>query len=139
VHGSNRSNFRRSTFRLKIQLLILKKTLQRNLSWLQIAFSSSAILKETPSGERSSLTLESKMCLKDLPMRQRPVKLPYLRLTFSSFSKPLQQDITFRHIRDISCHVLYLLTDVSWTVGTDYRYLESCIQHCIIREPDPWR
>jgi hypothetical protein len=46
------------------------------------------ILKERLSGDRSSLTLdsESEMCHEDLPMRQRPVKSPGLRLTFSSSS-----------------------------------------------------
>jgi hypothetical protein len=40
-------------------------------------------------GGRSSLTSESEseMCREDLPMRQRPVKSPSLRLTFSSSSE----------------------------------------------------
>jgi nitrate reductase NapE component len=47
------------------------------------------ILKETPSGGRSSLTSgsASEMFLEDLPMRQRSVKSPGLRLTFSSSSE----------------------------------------------------
>jgi hypothetical protein len=45
-------------------------------------------LKERLSGDRSSLTseLESEIFLEDLPMRQRPVKLPGLRLTSLSSS-----------------------------------------------------
>jgi hypothetical protein len=41
-------------------------------------------LKERLSGDRSSLTSESEIFLEDLPMRQRPVKSPGLRLTSSS-------------------------------------------------------
>jgi hypothetical protein len=42
--------------------------------------------KERPSRDESSLTLEleSEMCRDDLPMRQRPVKSPVLRLGCSS-------------------------------------------------------
>jgi hypothetical protein len=76
AHSSSRFNF-----------LFSQKTLQSNLSWLQRAFSSSMTLKERPSGDRSSLTSESEMCCKDLPMRQRPVKSLGLRLTFSSSSE----------------------------------------------------
>jgi hypothetical protein len=36
--------------------------------------------KERPSGDESSLTSESEICHDDLPMRQRPVKSPVLRL-----------------------------------------------------------
>jgi hypothetical protein len=89
VRGSKRSNFRRNTFHLKIQLFILTKTLQSNLSWLQRAFSSSVTYKERPSGDESSLTSESEseMCREALPMRQRPVKSHVLRLRFSSSSE----------------------------------------------------
>jgi hypothetical protein len=41
-------------------------------------------LKERLSEDISSLISESKMFLKDLPIRQRPVKSSCLRLTFSS-------------------------------------------------------
>jgi hypothetical protein len=89
VHGSKRSNFRRGTFKFKIQFLILTKTFESNLSWLQRAFSSSVTLKERLLGFESSLTSksESKMCHKDLTMRQRLVKLSGLCLTFSSSSE----------------------------------------------------
>jgi hypothetical protein len=45
--------------------------------------------KERLSGDGSSLTseLESEMFLEDLPMRQRPVKSPFLNLGFSSSSE----------------------------------------------------
>jgi hypothetical protein len=52
--------------------------MQRNLSSLLKAFSSSANLKERLSKE----TL-----LEDLPMSQRSVKLPFLQLSFSSSSE----------------------------------------------------
>jgi hypothetical protein len=78
----------------KIQLFVLTKTLQNNLSRLHKAFSSSTILKERLSGDKSSLISESKseleMLLEDLPMRQRTVKLHCLRLTFS-FSSELEE------------------------------------------------
>jgi fatty acid desaturase len=47
------------------------------------------ILKETLSGDRSSLTSESEseMFLEDLPLRKRPVKSPFLDLAFSSSSE----------------------------------------------------
>jgi hypothetical protein len=46
-------------------------------------------LKERLSRDESSLTSESEleMCREDLPMRQRLVKLPVLRLGFSSSSE----------------------------------------------------
>jgi hypothetical protein len=51
--------------------------------------SSSTTLKERLSNDRSSLTSESesKTFLEDLPMRQRPVKSPFLQLGFSSSSE----------------------------------------------------
>jgi hypothetical protein len=52
-----------------------------------MAFSSLAILKETLSGDRSSLISESEMFLEDLPMRQRPVKSPFFHFGFSSSSE----------------------------------------------------
>jgi hypothetical protein len=63
--------------------------LQNNLSWLQRVFSRSTILKETLSGDRSSLTSESEseMFLEDLPTRQRLVKSSFLDLGFSSSSE----------------------------------------------------
>jgi hypothetical protein len=44
-------------------------------------------LKERLSGDRPSLTSKSEIFLEDLPMRQRPVKSPYLCLSFSSSSE----------------------------------------------------
>jgi hypothetical protein len=65
--------------------------------------------KERPSEDESSLTSESesKMCHNDLPMRQRPVKSPILRLGFSSSSEleesSLEKSRLLRaaHARDI--------------------------------------
>jgi hypothetical protein len=86
VHKLKRSNFRKRTFKFKIKLLVFTKNLAKQLILDARAFSSSMTLKEKPSGDRSSLTSESEleMFLKDLPMRQRPVKSPCLCLTFSS-------------------------------------------------------
>jgi hypothetical protein len=73
----------------RFNFLFSQKTRQSILSWLQETFSSSTTLKQRLSGDRYSLTseLESKMFLKDLPMRQRPVKSPCLCLTISSSSE----------------------------------------------------
>jgi hypothetical protein len=72
-------------------------------------FLSSAIRKERLSGDESSLTSESdlEMCHDDLPMRQRPVKSPVLRLGLSSSSEleesSLEKSRSLRaaHARDI--------------------------------------
>jgi hypothetical protein len=79
----------KSIFKFKIQLLVLAKTLAKQLVLVAQSILSSATLKERPSGNRSSLTLklESEMFLEDLAMRQRPVKLPFLDLGFSSSSQ----------------------------------------------------
>jgi hypothetical protein len=71
------------------RVLYIRPSKMLNLSWLQRAFSSSATHKERPSGDESSLTSESEseMCRDDLPMRQRPVKSPVLRLGLSSSSE----------------------------------------------------
>jgi hypothetical protein len=61
--------------------------MQRNLPWLHKAFSSSATLKERFLKDRSSLTLESESFHEDLPMRQRPMKSPFLHLGFLSSSE----------------------------------------------------
>jgi hypothetical protein len=94
-HSYHRARDRREAFteealsRSRFNFLFSRKTLQSNLPWLQRAFSRSTTLKERPSGDRSSLTSksESEMCQENLPMMQRPVKLPDLRLTFSSSSE----------------------------------------------------
>jgi hypothetical protein len=73
----------------RFNLLFSRKILQSSLSWLQRAFSSSTTLEERLSGDESSLTSksESEMCRDNLPMRQRPVKSPVLRLGLSSSSE----------------------------------------------------
>jgi hypothetical protein len=91
----------------RFNFLFSRKTLQSNLTWLHKAFLSSATHKERPSGNRSSLTLESELCQEDLPIRQRPVKLSGLHLTFSSSSEleesSLEKSRSLRaaHARDI--------------------------------------
>jgi hypothetical protein len=42
----------------RLSFLFSQITLQSNLSWLQMAFSSSTTLKERPTGDRSSLISE---------------------------------------------------------------------------------
>jgi hypothetical protein len=76
----------------RFNFLFSQKILQINLSWLQRAFSSSVTHKERPSGDESSLTLESEseMYRDDLPMRQRPVKSPILCLGLS-YSSELEE------------------------------------------------
>jgi hypothetical protein len=73
----------------RFKFLFSQKTLQSNLSWLHIAFSSSLTLKERLSKDISSLTSESesKAFLEDLPIRHILVKSPCLHLTFSSSSE----------------------------------------------------
>jgi hypothetical protein len=73
----------------RFNFLFSQKILPSNLSWLQRAFSSSVTCKERPSEDDSSLTSKSEleMCRDDLPMRQRSVKLPVLRLSLSSSSE----------------------------------------------------
>jgi hypothetical protein len=93
----------------RFNLLFPRKILQNNLSWLQRAFSSSTTLEERLSGDESSLTSESEleMCHDDLPMRQRPVKSPILRLGLPSSSEleesSLEKSRSLRaaHARDI--------------------------------------
>jgi hypothetical protein len=62
------------------------ENIAKQLVLLHKTFLGSMTLKERLPGDRSSLIseLESKMFLEYLPMRQRLVKLPGLRLTFSS-------------------------------------------------------
>jgi hypothetical protein len=96
-------------FSSRFNFLFSRKTLQSNLSWLQRLFSSSMTLKERLSGDESSLIseLESDMCHKALPMRQRPVKSHVLRLGLSSSSEleesSLEKSRSLRvaHARDI--------------------------------------
>jgi hypothetical protein len=84
-----RNNLRKKLLISRFNFLFSRKTLPSNLSWLQIAFSSLATRKERPSRDESSLTSESEseMCYDDLPMRNRPVKSPVLRLGLSSSSE----------------------------------------------------
>jgi hypothetical protein len=87
----------------RFNFLFSQKTLPSNLSWLQRAFSSSATHKERPSGDESSHTSESEseMCHDDLPMRQRPVMSPVLRLGLSSSSELEESSLREAHTRDI--------------------------------------
>jgi hypothetical protein len=91
----------------RFSFLFSWKTLQSNLSWLQGAFSSTTTPEKRPSGDRSLLTSKSEMCVEDLPMRQRPVKSPCLRLGFSSSSEleelSLEKSRSLRaaHARDV--------------------------------------
>jgi hypothetical protein len=91
MRRSNSSDFRSSTFKLKIQLFVFTKNLAK-----QFVLIGKGILKlddsqKRLSGDESSLTSESEleMCREDLPMRQRPVKSHVLRLGFSSSSELL--------------------------------------------------
>jgi hypothetical protein len=86
VRGSKSSDFRRGTFKLKIQLFVFTKNLAK-----QLVLIAKGILKLDDSQRKtlrdeSSLTSESEMCHEDLPMTQMPVKSPVLRLGFSSSS-----------------------------------------------------
>jgi hypothetical protein len=74
-------------FQSKIQLFVLTKTLQSNISWLHKAFSSSTTLEERLTKDRSSLTSESESFGKDFPIRHSSVKSPFLHLIFSSSSE----------------------------------------------------
>jgi hypothetical protein len=93
----------------RFSFLFSQKPLPRNLSWLQRSFSSLATHKERPSGDESSLTSESEseMCHDDLPMRQRTVKSPVLRLGLSSSSEleesliEKSRSLRAAHARDI--------------------------------------
>jgi hypothetical protein len=91
----------------RFNFLFSQKILSNNLSWLQRAFSSSVTHKERPLGDESPLTSESEMCRDDLPMRQRPVKSPVLRLGRSSSSEleesslEKSRSLSAAHARDI--------------------------------------
>jgi hypothetical protein len=74
-------------------------------------------LSKKDSGDRSSLTTESgsNMFLEDLLMKERPVKSPYLRLTFSSsfeleeLSLEKSKSLKTIHARDIIfCNFFFL-------------------------------
>jgi hypothetical protein len=87
VRGSKRSNLKKGTFKLKIQLFVFVKNLAK-----QLVLITKGILKLDDSkgktlGDESSLTSESKMYHEDFPMRQRQVKSAILRLGFSSSSE----------------------------------------------------
>jgi hypothetical protein len=109
VRRSKRSNLKKRTLKHKIQLFILTKNHAK-----QLVLIVKGILKLDDSqrktfGDESSLTLElkSEMCHDDLPMRQRSVKLPILRLGLSSSSEleesSLKKSRSLRaaHARDI--------------------------------------
>jgi hypothetical protein len=109
VRGLKSSNFRRSTFKLKIQLFVFMKNLAK-----QLVLITKGILKLDDSQgktlrDESSLTSESEseMCREDLPIRQRPVKSYVLRLGFSSSSEledlslETSRSLRAAHARDI--------------------------------------
>jgi hypothetical protein len=78
MHGSKRSNFRKRIFQLKIQLFVLTEDLAK-----QFVLVAQRILKlSNPQGK--SLEVKIITYIEDLFMRQRSVKSPCLRLTFSS-------------------------------------------------------
>jgi hypothetical protein len=89
MHGSKRSNFKKRILKLKIQLLVLTKHLAKQHILIAQSILKLGDSQRKLSNDRSSLTLESKseMFLEDLPMRQRPVKSPFLHLGFSSSSE----------------------------------------------------
>jgi hypothetical protein len=81
MHGSKRSNFRKRNFQLKIQLFVLTEDLAK-----QLVLVAQRILKlSNPQGK--SLEVKIITYIEDLFMRQRSVKSPCLRLTFSSSSE----------------------------------------------------
>jgi hypothetical protein len=98
------------------------KTLPSNLSWLQKVFSSLVTHKERLSGDESSLTSESEseMCREALPMRQRPMKSPVLRLGFSSSSEleesSLEKSRSLRtaHAQDIIFWNFFFFLSPKW-------------------------
>jgi hypothetical protein len=89
MRGSKRSNFRKITFKLKIQFLVFTKNLAKQFVLITQSIIKLTTLKERLSGDESSLTSESEseMCHEDLPMGQRLVKSSGLCLTFSSSSE----------------------------------------------------
>jgi hypothetical protein len=89
VHGSKRSNLRKSTFKLKIQFLVLTKDLTKQLILIAKSIFKFGDSQRKTIGDESSLTSESEsnMCRDDLPMRQRSVKSPVLYLGISSSSE----------------------------------------------------
>jgi hypothetical protein len=89
VHWPKRSNFRKNTFKLKIQLLVLMKKLAK-----QVILIAQGILKLGDSQRkalRGKIITYIRVGVEDVPwrfpMRQRPVKSPFLHLGFSSSSK----------------------------------------------------
>jgi hypothetical protein len=80
--GSKRSNFRRSTFQLKIQLFILMKNLTKQLVLVAKSIFKLDDSQEKTLGDESSLTSESEseMCHEALPMRQRAGEVVCLAL-----------------------------------------------------------
>jgi hypothetical protein len=86
MRRSNSSDFRSSTFKLKIQLFVFTKNLAKQFVLIVKGILKLDDSQKRLSGDESSLTSESEleMCHEDLPMRQRPVKSHVLRLGFSS-------------------------------------------------------
>jgi hypothetical protein len=89
VRGSKRSNLIKRTLKLKIQLFILVKNFTKQLVLVAKSIFKFGDSQGKTPGDESSLTSESEleMCRDDLPMRQRPVKSPVLRLGLTSSLK----------------------------------------------------
>ncbi len=89
MYGSKSSNFRRSTFKLKIQLFVLTKNLTKQLVLVAQSILKLDKLGKRLSKDRSPLTSESESFYEDPPliMRHNQVKLPFLHLIFSSSSE----------------------------------------------------
>jgi hypothetical protein len=89
MRGSKRSNFRKRILKLKIQLFVFTEDLTKQLILVAKSIFKFGDSQKKPSGDESSLTSESEseMCHEALPMGQRPVKSPILRLGFSSSSE----------------------------------------------------
>jgi hypothetical protein len=89
VHGSKRSNLRKRTLKLKIQLFVLTEDLTKQLVLVAKSIFKFSDSQRKTLRDESSLTSESEfeMCYDDFPMGQRLVKLPVLHLGLSSFSE----------------------------------------------------
>jgi hypothetical protein len=81
VRGSKRSNLRKRTLKLKIQLFVLVKNLTKQ--FVLVAKSIFRFGDSQRKRDELSLTSESEMYRDDLPMRQRPVKSPVVCLGLS--------------------------------------------------------
>jgi hypothetical protein len=108
VRGSKRSNLRKRTLKLKIQPFVLMKNLAKQLVLVaKSIFKFNDSRRKTRGMNHLTSKSESEMCRNDLPVRQRPVKSPVLRLGLSSSSELeeslLEKSRSLRavHARDI--------------------------------------